>query len=48
MVFYNLFIFSQENKIEDNYIAIKGDSIMENLIELNEIILLPTIKFTNM
>ena len=47
MVFYNLFIFSQENKIEDNYIAIKGDSIMENLIELNEIILLPTIKFTN-
>ena len=47
MVFYNLFIFSQENKIEDNYITIKGDSIIENLIELNEIILLPTIKFTN-
>ena len=47
MIFYNLFIFSQENKKEDNYIVIKGDSIMKNSIELNEIILLPTIKFLN-
>ena len=47
MFVYNLFIFSQENKTEDNYIAIKGDSIMKNSIELNEIILLPTIKFLN-
>jgi len=47
MFVYNLFIFSQENKKEDNYIVIKGDSIMKNSIELNEIILLPTIKFLN-
>jgi hypothetical protein len=47
MFISNLSIFSQENKIENNYIVIKGDSIMKNSIELNEIILLPTIKFLN-
>jgi len=47
MFFFNLFIFSQENITEDNYIIIKGDSIIKNSIELDEIILLPTIKFTN-
>jgi hypothetical protein len=47
MFVYNLFIFSQENKTEDNYIVITGDSIIKNSIELNEIILLPTIKFLN-
>ncbi|MDC1491783.1 DUF4294 domain-containing protein [Flavobacteriaceae bacterium] len=47
MVFYTLFAFSQENQIEDNYIIIKDDSIMKNSIELNEITLLPKIKFSD-
>jgi hypothetical protein len=45
--FYSLLIFSQKNQIEENYLFIKDDSIMKNFIELNEVILLPKIKFSN-
>ena len=45
--FYSLLAFSQKNQIEENYLLIKDDSIMKNFIELNEVILLPKIKFSN-
>ena len=45
--FYSLLAFSQKNQIEENYLLIKDDSIMENFIELNEVILLPKIRFSN-
>jgi len=45
--FYSLFAFSQKNQTEENYILIKGDSIMKNFIELNEVTLLPKIRFSN-
>ena len=45
--FYSLLAFSQKNQIEENYLLIKGDSIMKNFIELNEVIILPKIKFSN-
>ena len=44
--FYSLLAFSQKNQIEENYLLIKDDSIMKNFIELNEVILLPKIKFS--
>ena len=44
--FYSLLAFSQKNQIEENYLIIKDDSIMKNFIELNEVILLPKIKFS--
>lgn len=47
MCFYSLFAFSQENQTEENYILIKDDSIMKNFIELNEVTLLPKIRFSN-
>jgi uncharacterized protein (DUF2164 family) len=47
MCFYSLFAFSQKNQTEDNYILIKDDSIMKNFIELNEVTLLPKIRFSN-
>jgi len=43
----SLFAFSQKNQPEENYILIKDDSIMKNFIELNEVTLLPKIKFPN-
>lgn len=45
--FYSLFAFSQKNQIEENYLLIKDDSIMKNFIELNEVTLLPKIRFSN-
>jgi hypothetical protein len=45
--FYCLLAFSQKNQIEENYLLIKDDSIMKNFIELNEVIILPKIKFSN-
>ena len=45
--FYSLLAFSQKNQIEENYLVIKDDSIMKNFIELNEVILLPKIRFSN-
>lgn len=45
--FYSLLAFSQKNQIEENYLLIKDDSIMKNFIELNEVILLPKIRFSN-
>ena len=45
--FYSLLAFSQKNQIEENYLFIKDDSIMKNFIELNEVILLPKIRFSN-
>ena len=47
MCFYSLFVFSQKNQTEENYILIKDDSIMKNFIELNEVTLLPKIRFSN-
>ena len=47
IIFYSLFSFSQENNEADTFIIIKGDSIMKNSIELNEISLLPRIKFND-
>tara|TARA_B110001450_G_scaffold136_1_gene222 strand:- start:317 stop:994 length:678 start_codon:yes stop_codon:yes gene_type:complete len=47
MCFYTLFAFSQKNQTEENYILIKDDSIMKNFIELNEVTLLPKIRFSN-
>ena len=47
MCFYRLFAFSQENQTEENYILIKDDSIMKNFIELNEVTLLPKIRFSS-
>ena len=47
MCSYSLFAFSQKNQPEENYILIKDDSIMKNFIELNEVTLLPKIKFPN-
>ena len=47
MCFYSLFAFSQKNQTEENYILIKDDSIMKNFIELNEVTLLPKIRFSN-
>ena len=47
MCFYSLFAFSQKNQAEENYILIKDDSIMKNFIELNEVTLLPKIRFSN-
>lgn len=47
IIFYSLLSFSQENNEGDTFIIIKGDSIMKNSIELNEITLLPRIKFTD-
>ena len=46
MCFYSLFAFSQKNQTEENYILIKDDSIMKNFIELNEVTLLPKIRFS--
>ena len=45
--FYSLFAFSQKHQIEENYLLIKDDSIMKNFIELNEVTLLPKIRFSN-
>ena len=45
--FFSLLGFSQENQTEENYILIKDDSIMKNFIELNEVTLLPKIRFSN-
>ena len=47
IIFYSLFSFSQDNNKGDTYIIIKWDSIMKNSIELNEISLLPKIKFND-
>jgi len=47
MCFYSLFAFSQKNQAEENYILIKDDSIMKNFIELNEVTLLPKIRFSS-
>lgn len=46
VVFISSIIFSQDN-ISDNFILIEGDSIMKNSIGLNEIVLLPKIKFND-
>ena len=46
ILFTSSIIFSQNNTL-DNLNLIEGDSIMKNIIGLNEIVLLPKIKFNN-
>ena len=47
MCFCNLFAVSQKSQIEVDYMLVKNDSIAKNLIELNEVTLLPKIRFSD-